>query len=250
MNDFLLQAPRSLILSLDLFRKFDVEVFLANARLASEGSPITAFSAVKIGMTIALTSGVERAVKYMRDCDGFEDTVVIFDYQKAGNDIPTMGKNFALLLAYTGVGAVILFPFAGPKTQTAWTRACVSEGFRVIIGGVMTHDEFLVSEGGYIADTAIERIFRQACQEGVRDFAVPGTKLEWVARIRTWIEGELGGEEYVLYAPGFGTQGGEIAKFARVAGKRWHPIIGSAAYNTPDQAGAIRKYLKEISNQS
>lgn len=147
------------------------------------------------------------------------EPIVIYDHQKAGNDIPEMGKNFAQVLKDAGVDAAILFPFAGPKTQQRWTDECFNAGLKVIIGGVMTHEKFLVSEGGYISDDAPESIFILAAKMGVRHFVVPGTKINWVVKLKDILDNLLGPDEYALYAPGFISQGGDITECGRAAGE-------------------------------
>lgn len=72
-----------------------------------------------------------------------------------------------------------------------------------------------------------------AALEGVRDFVVPSNKPEFVNHYRTIIE-DLCGSNYRLYAPGFITQGGDITEMAKVAGDKWHAIVGSAIYKAPD----------------
>lgn len=158
------------------------------------------------------------------------DTVIVHDHQKAGTDIPKTGVLFAKQVKRAGCDAAILFPQAGPATQRAWTRACLDEGLRPIIGLAMTHAEFFVSEGGYIADDAPERAFRLACEQGVRDFVVPGTKIAWVQRLRSVLVEELGDGNFDLYAPGFISQGGDITECGVAAGPRFHAIVGSAIY--------------------
>lgn len=158
------------------------------------------------------------------------ETRIIYDHQKAGNDIPDMGINFSRTLKKAGVDAAILFPFTGPATQEKWTKACFDAGLEVITGGVMTHSKFLVGEGGYIADEAPERIFRLACELGVRHFVVPGNKLHWVKKLRAILVEELGEGNFTLYAPGFITQGGDISECGQAAGDNWHAIVGSAIY--------------------
>jgi len=171
---------------------------------------------------------------------------IIYDHQKAGNDIPDMGKGFAEDLKDAGVTAVILFPFTGPTTQEVWTKACLGVGLQVLTGGMMTHPKFLVSEGGYIADKSVERIFRLACQLGVQHFVVPGNKLDWVKRIRGWLIKELGEGNFVLYAPGFITQKGDISECGRIAGKEWHAIVGSAIYEAKDMREAAIAITRQI----
>lgn len=187
---------------------------------------VTAF---KLGLTLGL-GGLEKAVREVKD-NSRPGVKTIFDLQKAGNDIPPMGVQFARDVANAGCDAAILFPFAGPKTQEAWTEACFKAGLEVLVGGIMTHEKFLVSEGGYISDDAPERIYRLGAQMGVKHFVVPGTKLNWVRKIKGFLTEELGEDEYELTGPGFITQGGDLSECALIAGKRFHGIVGTAIYN-------------------
>ena len=173
-------------------------------------------------------------------------TVIIYDHQKAGNDIPDMGKGFSKDLKEAGVDAAILFPFAGPETQTIWTNECFEAGLQVLTGGIMTHPKFLVSEGGYIADDVPERIFRLACELGVNHFIVPGNKLHWVMKLRSLVVNELGEGNYTLSAPGFLTQGGDISECAKSAGDNWHAIVGSGIYKADDIHQAAINITKQI----
>lgn len=141
---------------------------------------VPGISAYKLGLSQSVSlDGLFHAVNVIRAWKK-RKPVIIYDHQKAGNDIPDIGKQYAKNLSDIGVDAVILFPFAGPATQEKWTMACLDAGLKVLTGGVMTHPKFLVSEGGYIADDAPERIIRLAVELGVQHFVVPGTKLNWV----------------------------------------------------------------------
>jgi len=215
------------------------------AGLAGAMHGVEGISAFKIGIT--MMTRLKEAVGIIRSY--LPNLPIIYDHQKAGNDIPGTGKKFAETLKETGVNAAILFPFAGPATQEAWTKACFDAGLSVLTGGVMTHPKFLVSEGGYVADDAVERIYLLACQLGVKDFVVPGTKINWVQRIHSLVSKELGDGNFALYAPGFITQGGEISECGKAAGNRWHAIVGSAIYEQPtpeDQRKAAMTVTSQI----
>ena len=221
MSKRLIQHDRSVIVAAD------VDATSAARRLAGATKAVPLISGFKVGMELGL-NGLSGIVRILRD--QHLDSVIIYDHQKAGNDIPDMGAKFARKLKECNVDAAILFPFAGPKTQRAWTEACLGEGLHVLVGGVMTHPEFLVSEGGYISDDAPESIFDLACEQGVRDFVVPGNKIDWVKRLRSLLEKKLGAGNFDLYAPGFVTQGGDISECGAAAGPRFHAIVGSAIY--------------------
>lgn len=186
---------------------------------------------IKVGFLLAMQGLVEvvNLIRYHLG-DGID---VIYDHQKAGNDIPAMGLPFAKILKKAGVDATIIFPFTGPETQRAWTEACFGEGLEVLTGGVMTHPKVLVSEGGYIDDAAVLKIYSLAAELGCRQFVVPGTKLDWVIRIREFLEQKIGQGEFSFHAPGFLTQGGDISECGKAAGNSFFPIVGRAIYDQP-----------------
>jgi orotidine-5'-phosphate decarboxylase len=223
MRDRLIDADRSLIVSVDL----DSD---GCDQLALNLRDVAGIGAFKIGFTVGLDQGVSYAVNSILANFG-ENTPIIYDHQKAGNDIPEMGDKFAKTLKHAGVDAAILFPFTGPETQTRWTKSCQDAGLKVIVGGIMTHKKFLVSEGGYIADSAPMKIYELALDQGVRDFVVPGTKPDWVRKVRLFMEFISESDEFVYYAPGFISQGGDLSEAAKEAGKYFHPIVGSAIYD-------------------
>jgi len=216
----IIQSKRSVIVAADVESLDDLQ------NLSEAVSGVPGISGTKLGFALAwqdLSAAVDIAKHYV-------DGPVIYDHQKGGNDIPKIGAVFARGLKAAGVDAAILFPFAGPATQEAWTKACFDTGLQVFTGGIMTHPQFLVSEGGYVADEAVKRIYFSACDWGVRHFVVPGTKLDWVKRIRSWLVEKLGEGNFVPYAPGFITQGGDISECGQEAGDEWHAIVGEAIY--------------------
>ena len=207
----------------------DVSDSPALIRLAQATAGIPKIGGFKFGIEQGL-DGLKSAIYTLHSIPGHEKTTVIYDHQKAGNDIPDMGEKFAKKLKSAGVDVAILFPFTGPATQRAWTEACFNEGLQVMTGGIMTHPHFLKTEGGYISDDAPERIFQLACALGVHHFVVPGNKPLWVRKLREILVNELGEDEFTLSAPGFITQGGDISECGKIAGKRFYPIVGSGIY--------------------
>ncbi len=222
----------------------DVDSLGTLLNLAQKTKGILGIGAFKLGFRMAFKN-LKHAVDIVKNAHGSE-TVIIYDHQKAGNDIPAMGKGFAEDLKLAGVDVAILFPFTGPSTQVTWMNSCFSAGLEVMVGGVMTHPEFLESEGGYICDSAPERIYRTACHNGVSHFVVPGNKLDWIRKIRRWIVDELGEGNYTLSAPGFITQKGSISEYCDVAGDNWHAIVGSAIYKAENIREAAFFVTKQI----
>ena len=185
--------------------------------------------AYKISAVLALSVGVTEVV---RIASKHSDKPLIYDHQKAGTDIPETGQAFAAMLKQSGISALIIFPLAGPATQTAWTNFAKEVDLPVIVGARMTHENFLLSEGGYIDDSAVDTIFERAAHAGVTDFVVPGNKPEVFSRVRRFLSPF--GIDPVFYAPGFIAQGGVISEAAKVAGPRWHAIVGRAIYDAKD----------------
>lgn len=218
--------------------------------LAGDLSDAPGIGAFKVGFTAGLDDeGLFGVVSTIRAWS--ENIPIIYDHQKAGTDILDTGESFARVVKRAGCDAAILFPLAGPETQSAWTKACQDEGLRVIVGGMMTHPRFLASEGGYISDDAPMRIYERAYDDGVRDFVVPGTveRLPHMRRICIFLRGLAREEEIDFYSPGLITQGGSISECGKIAGKRFHSIVGRAITSLDTREArreAVRLYTSQL----
>ena len=174
---------------------------------------------------------------------------LIYDHQKGATDIPDLEDALGQLTGI--VDAVIFFPFGGRETQRRWTEAAMKAGLTVIVGGHMTQEGFLYSNGGYIHDSAPESIYSQAVQQGVRNFVVPGNQSKLVLKYRQVIEYELSIREdtdrdFTFYAPGFVRQGGIITEVGKVAGERWHAIVGRALIEAENIETTARGLVSQI----
>lgn len=201
--------------------------------------------AVKFGF-FQLNTGLESCVDLARSTLG--NVPIIYDHQKIGSGTTDTGSKFAKTLQRAGVDAVIIYPLTGPTIEEKWIKSIQDEGLSVLVGGVMTHSNFLTSEGGYVADEAVFKIYSVAIEQGVEHFLVPGNKLSWVTRIKTLLDRELGPGKYVLYGNGFIQQGGDILRCMELVDNRLHIIIGSAIYQHKNIED-MRKAAVLISNQ-
>jgi orotidine-5'-phosphate decarboxylase len=192
----LIQLPRSIIPACDV----DVDGL---RRILESTADIDKVGAYKIGAALGLAAGLPAIVELVRK---YTDKPVIYDHQKAGTDIPETAPLFAKTLRAAGVAAYIIFPHAGPITQRAWIEAAYENELRVIVGGHMTHAQYLVSQNGYIADGAVHRIYELACDQGVTDYVLPGNKPDAITQIRQIIV--TAGIQPVFYSPGLIAQGG------------------------------------------
>jgi len=192
----------------------------------------------KLGFALGLGHGLPETVRRIRE---WTDKPVIYDHQKAATDIPDTGGLFADVLKMAGIGEAILFPHTGPHTLAAWTHALQERKIKVIVGAVMTHPAYLVSEGGFIADAAATAIYRQAAVLGVSAFVVPLTKPELVARLA----GEVPfTKEQEFYSPGFGAQRGDPARFPMLA--RHYLIMGRSLLAAADPVQELVRVEKQL----
>ncbi len=188
----------------------------------------------KIGFIAGLTHGLQTVVQTIRR---HSQKPVIYDHQKAATDIPDMGSKFAALMKGSGLDEVILFPQAGPATLEAWVKALQEAEREVIVGGIMTHPKYRVSEGGYLDDGAVMDIYLRAYDLGVKRFVVPLTKPQAVREIFSALNRP---DDTIFYSPGFGKQGGDPAQFDFL--QRHYLIVGRALLNAPDPI----LYLKSV----
>lgn len=219
----------------------DVKTLEQFEDLVKQTADIDGIGAYKLGFGLGLRYGLPRVVETARK---HTNKPLIYDHQKAATDIPDTGKDFAELNKESGIDAVILFPQAGPETERAWIYHALDNGLKVIVGGRMTHPAYAVSEGGFISDEGALEMYRIAARIGVRDFVVPGNKPETIKQVRDVVEAE--GVEPVFYAPGFIAQGGNISDAAKVAGDRFHGIVGRGIYASGDMRKAAIEHTSQL----
>ena len=217
----------------------DVDTLQKLKKIVKGTCSVEGIGAYKIGLEIVIPFGLKNVMEEIRN---LTDLPIIYDYQKAGTDIPEIGERFAK--ACKDADAVIIFPQAGPVTEEAWIKAALIEKLSVIVGGEMTHDGYLESKGGFIANSAPKRIYEIAAKLGVKDYVLPGNKPERIKDYRMFLE-HLGIDP-VFYSPGLVAQGGEITESAKAAGPYWHAIIGRALYNAKDINKAAKGFTKSL----
>jgi len=228
-------------LSKSIIPSCDVSDLEKLKNLVKETCSIEGIGAYKIGLELALRYGIPAVVDAIRK---YTNLPIIYDHQKAANDIPELGEKFAK--AVKGVDAVILFPFTGPETEKAWIKACKNEKLGVIVGGEMTHKGFLESEGGFISEKESLKIYEIAAENKIHDYVVPGNKPEKIKLYKAFLEAR--GVKPVFYSPGLIAQGGDITESAKAAGDNWHAIIGRALYNAKDINKAAKEMVKNLNS--
>jgi orotidine-5'-phosphate decarboxylase len=199
--------------------------------LISQISSVQEISGFKIGAAIALRYGMAAIVKEIRSrCN---NSFILYDHQKAGTDIPDTAKALVSTCAEVGINALIVFPQSGPQSLVAYVRAVQEFGLTPIVGGMMTHRDYLKSDGGFIDDSAPLSIYKLAADLGVTEFVVPATRLEKVAEYSKMLDAR--GVDAGFWSPGIGIQGGSAAQMRTVlSNRRLYPIVGRAIYDAKD----------------
>lgn len=219
----------------------DVDDIKSFEQLVKQTSDMSDIGGYKLGFQLGLLHTLSYAVDVVRKYAPGKK--IIYDHQKGGTDTPHTARNFSSTMKKAGVDAAILFPLTGPITQVSWTGELLQEGIEVFIGGEMTHPGFLQSEGGYIADDALERIYSLGARMGVVNFIVPGTKFDRIGYYRKLIEDT--GITPSFGSTGFITQGGKISEASKAAGENFHAIIGRDIINSKNQ----RERIEELASQ-
>ncbi len=231
----LIKMKRSIVPACDMDEIKDFEA------LIKEVDSVKGVGAYKIGFELGLKYGLPAVVKAARK---HTKKPIIYDHQKAGTDVPFTGEKFAKVCKGAGIDSVILFPQAGPATERGWIRACMKAALGVIVGGEMTHEQYLKSDGGFLENDAPLRMYQVAVENGVTEFVVPGNKPEKIKYYREFFESK--GIKPVLYSPGLVSQGGSITESGKEAGESWHAIIGRALYEAKDRKKAATELCSQL----
>jgi len=221
----------------------DVQSLPELIALASAVNGCASVCAIKIGFSLALRYGLPAIVSSLRSVSPLP---VIYDHQKAGTDIPQMGRPFAVACREAGVDGVIIFPHAGPRTLEAFVAGALENDLIAVVGLMMTHGGYLAADGGYLIDAAPFLICDAALRLGITDFVLPATN---PAVIRRFSTGPLSSGHFTLWLPGIGAQGGSLTvALDAAASNRAVGIIGSAIYASTDPQKAVAAFASEITS--
>ena len=223
----IIKRDRSLILALDLLLDRSKEVVEKTQNIDEVGA-----------YKIPAISGLEGWINWVDTLRICTNKPLIYDGQKAGTDVPDTAEKFMESLSAAEFDAVILCPRTNDyATQEARIKAAQKQELGVIVGGEMTH----IENPAHYAE--ILDIFSDAVDLGVTDFVVPGNRPESIKKIRERVLKEV--KDPIFYAPGFFSQGGDITESAKVAGERFHAIVGRGIYEADD----IRKATLDLASK-
>jgi orotidine-5'-phosphate decarboxylase len=192
----------------------------------------------KLGVLCSLSLGLSECSRLVRS---HSDKEIIYDHQKAGNDIPDITKRLVSLAEKAGMTGFILFPFAGPEVMQAAIGEGQALGLRMIVGGYMTHPKFIESDGGFIPESLPQRIFDEAARLGVKDFVLPGNRPDVASSYARSLVRTV--ESPTFWAPGIGKQGGSICALRSKLpiNADLIPIVGSSIYESSNPSLEVKR---------
>lgn len=203
---------------------------------AQQMSGVPGINAVKVGFKVGLGLGLGNATSIAYEYG----LAVVYDHQKAGTDTPHTADDFSETMQSAHVDAAILYP-RHDNTQVAYITALLRRNIRVLLGSEMTHEQPTDEE----LKRHEERIML-GTRFGVHDFVVPGNKPERIAAYRDLLDSELGQDNYAMWAPGIGAQGGDVATAARMASPDFHAFVGRDIFEAEQPRVAAIKYGQQI----
>ena len=160
----------------------------------------------KIGAAPALYNSLAWVVGTVSKYD--PNKKIIFDHQKAGNDLGAMATPILHSIASSGIREVIIFPFTGEQIALEWLDAAKKFALTPIFGGYLTDPNF---------DTMVDtdrlfRMFDQVRMTGVTDFVLPATRESFTSNILHYFSYFDIDPAYphTYYMPGIGAQGASL----------------------------------------
>lgn len=224
---------RGVIVALDTW---DLELI---ERIVGVTSSIDRVTGYKIGLMASLAYGLRNIVETIRR---ITSKPIIYDHQKAMTDTPHIGEGFARIMRVSRVDAAIGFPHSGPRVLISWVEALRREGVIPIIGGEMSHDGFLRSEGGYICDDAPLSIYMASADLGVEHYVIPASKMARALKYAEAISAKVSNPVFLL--PGVGLDGEIDPLLSRMVSSygNVHLILGRALM----RRDLSREYVENI----
>ncbi len=220
----------------------DVKDLDSLKNLVSQTCDIEGIGGYKLGAILTIPYGLPLLVKTVRQ---FTDLPIIYDHEKGATDFPDLAEDFISAVKNSGVDALIIFPVMGPATEETWISTANKANLELIVGGEMTHPNYKRSEGGFIADEALDEIYLLAAKHGINNFVVPGNKKErieyYLGMLKPIVKSKI-----AFWSPGFGIQGGKIDEIPLSKDFDFHPIVGRAIYAASNIRAAAEKLAMEL----
>lgn len=216
----------------------DVESLDTAKSLIEATTDVEGVVAYKLGLTLTLSLGLQKAVSELRSCTKLP---ILYDHQKAGPDVPDMAGKFATVCKESGVDGLILFPLAGPRAVDRFVGEAINNGLLPVVGGDLPLEDYNARGGGYVVNNSLDLIFDRSIAAGATHFIVPGNNAKKVRHHAKRLPERVSNPS--IFIPGIGPLGGTIKDSFTVAkGCNAYAVIGRAIYGAKDPAEAARSF--------
>lgn len=221
---------KGIIVSLDMMSLTHAEDIVRDVMYMPE------VSGFKVGSILGLSYGLHTVMNRL-----FPDLYqvkelrhkLIFDYQKAGNDISAIADNIMSVVALAHFSHAIIFPFTSSTIGRNWINAATKHNLTPIVGHRLTEKS-----------TCIHHMLAEAWDNMVRDFVISGTDLVSQDLDMNFLYNTE--KEHVnVFVPGIGAQGGSLKNVLNKPFGGVYPIIGRSIYDAQNPKETILKLFHE-----
>ena len=172
---------------------------------------------------------------------------IIFDHQKAGNDLVAMTFPFLSSIYLSNIRDVIIFPFTGEQIAMEWVSAAKKLSLNPIFGCYLTDPGF----EPMVDEDRLFHMFDQARRNGVTQFVVPATEESFTHGLLTYFcNFDVNPDHpFRYYMPGIGAQGGSL-DFVREMHNLYGdviPIVGRSITQADDIRVATCELIDSLS---
>ncbi|MHB8279325.1 MAG: orotidine 5'-phosphate decarboxylase / HUMPS family protein [Candidatus Humimicrobiaceae bacterium] len=240
--DILLKDKHGIIISCDFSNIEKLE------KLVKETCSLDFIQGYKIGMALAVKNSMRTVTDAIRK---YSNLPIIYDHQKFGTDTAEICSGEILqIIKNAGVNALVVFPLAGIETLKLIIKECFKVGLVPIVGGDMAHVGYTAIEGGYIDESAAQRIYIDAATVGVTHFILPCSKLE---RIKIYMHklGNIVGNPKIFLAGIKEEINEELLEACRIIHSyNSYAIIGRGITEDKDYKTAANKFWKVVQERT
>ena len=232
---------------MDIIIAIDDCLPLIISTILSETQGIEGVRGYKIGAAPAIYNSLPYVASLIREHS--PNAQIIFDHQKAGNDLVAMTFPFLSSIYLSNIRDVIIFPFTGEQIAMEWVSAVKKLSLNPIFGCYLTDPGF----EAIVNTNLLFHMFNKARLQGVTQFVVPATKerftqnlLESFRVYSTYLS-----EPFTYYIPGIGAQGGSL-DFVRKMHNLYGniiPIVGRLITQSDDIREATYKLIESLSTK-
>ncbi len=195
-----------------------------------------------LGYKIGAAAAIQWGLPLLRDTIRAQTYTkkIIYDHQKAGNDLSITAEGFMKAISMSGIEEVIIFPFTGYAIAEAWVKAAFKYELTPIFGAFLTEDIYGMDMDDYLP------LFDNIYKLGVTNFVIPATVPWFLSTIVYLFDHPDVKDKMTYYCPGIGTQSENYEHLLHLSkNNAIIPIVGRYVVN---HSQGIQAGVKEFLN--